>query len=142
MPSLLLRFAIIVGLLLGAGLMVTGCVSTKATLLDPTMETYPPVPTDSVKIFTSEAELDTLEYSRVAYIEASGSGEYTSQTKMLEAIREKAGKLGCNGVLLPQIDEPGAGAKVAGAIFGTGTERKGNAIAIRVIGKKKDEPEP
>jgi hypothetical protein len=93
-----------------------------------------------VRIFTTESELDTLEYIRIAMIEATGSGEFTSQTGMYNAIRKKAGSIGGNGVLLPQINEPGAGAKVAGAIFGTGTERKGNAVVIRVIGKRPEEP--
>ncbi len=126
---------------IGLIVLVGGCVSTKALLLDPTAERYPPVPPESVRIFTSEAELDTLKYVRIAMIEATGSGEFTSQTKMLKAIRKKAGELGGNGVLMPKIEEPGAGAKVAGAFLGTGTERKGNAIVIRVLGKKSDQTE-
>ncbi len=117
-------------------IIVTGCVSTKATYLNPSMAQYPPVSPDSVRIITSEAELDSLIYERIAIIEASGSGEYTNQIEMIEAMRKKAGKLGGNAVLLPQINEPSAGAKIAGALFGTGTERKGNAIAIRILGKK------
>jgi len=73
---------------------------------------------DSVVILTTEAELDTLEYARVAIIEATGSGEYTNQTDMLNAMRKRAGEIGANAILLPQINEPGAGAKVAAAIFG------------------------
>jgi hypothetical protein len=84
----------------------------------------------------SEAELDTLAFTRVAIIEATGSGEFTSQAKMIEAMREKASKLGANGILVPTIAEPGAGAKVAGAIFGTGTERKGSVVAIYITGRK------
>ena len=125
--------------LLALVLLVGGCVSTKAIYLDPSVAAYPPVSPDAVRIFTSEAELDSLTYVRVAIIEATGSGEYTSQTDMLAAMRKKAGELGANGVILPQINEPGAGAKVAGAIFGTGTQRKGNAVAIRILGTKPKE---
>lgn len=125
-------------LLLGFTIFVA-CVTTRAIYVDPTATRYAPVSPESVRIFTTEAELDTLEYVRVAIIEASGSGEYTSQTGMIDAMRKKAGELGANGLLLPQINEPGAGAKVAGAIFGTGTERKGNAVAIRILGPKQQE---
>jgi hypothetical protein len=119
------------------------CVTTRATLVDPAAPRYDPVAPDSVRIFTDQSELDTLEYVRVAIIEASGSGEFTSQTEMLEAMRRKAGALGGNGVLLPRIDEPSAGAKVAAAVFGTGTERKGSVVAIRVIGpKRRPSPPP
>ncbi len=116
--------------------LVSACVQTKAVMLNPTAQKFPEISPDSVRIFTSEAELESLEFTRVALIEATGSGEYTSQSGMIEAMRKKAAKLGANGVLLPQIKEPGAGAKVAAALFGTGTERKGNAVAIRITGNK------
>jgi hypothetical protein len=116
--------------------LITACVQTKYTLVNPGGAKYDPVPPDEVWLVTSETELDTLQYVRLAIIEATGSGEWTNQTGMLDAIRKQAGKLGANAVLLPQINEPGAGAKVAAAVFGTGTQRKGSAIAIRVIGPK------
>ncbi len=99
-----------------------------------------PISPDLVRIFTLESELDTLIYERIALIEATGSGEWTSQSGMYKAMRKKAASLGCNGILLPQISEPGAGAKVAGAFLGTGTQRKGQAVAIRVLGRKKEQP--
>lgn len=128
----------LLGLIIG-GMLIVGlaCVSTKYVYLDPTMQKYPPVAPDSVRVFVEESELDTLQYVRIAYIEASGSGSYTSQAGMIEAMRKRAGELGGNGVLLPKINEPGAGAKVAAAIFGTDTQRKGNALAIRILGTAK-----
>ena len=114
-----------------------GCITTHATLVDPTAPRYARVPPDSVRIFTDQSELDTLDFVRIAIIEASGSGEWTNQSEMLQAMRTKAGELGGNGVILPKIEEPSAGAKVAAAVFGTGTQRKGNVIAVRVLGVKK-----
>ena len=121
-------------------LALTGCITTHATLVDPTAPRYARVPPDSVRIFTDQSELDTLDFVRIAIIEASGSGEWTNQSEMLQAMRTKAGELGGNGVLLPRIEEPSAGAKVAAAIFGTGTQRKGNVVAVRVLGIKKKTP--
>lgn len=115
---------------------LTACVHTKATLVNPSATPLAEVAPDQVQIFMSQSELDTLDYTRVAIIEATGSGEWTSQTGMIEAMRRKAGALGANGVLMPQINEPGAGAKVAGALFGTGTQRKGQVIAVFVRGRK------
>ncbi len=89
-----------------------------------------------MRSFTSSEELDILAYARAALIEATASGEWTSQNGMLQAMRKKAAKLGANGILLPSINEPGAGAKVAGAVFGTGTQRKGNVVAIRITGRR------
>ena len=122
------------------GAAAVGCVRTKYTLVNPSGQRYEPVPPENVVIVTDEAELDTLEYTRVAIIEATGSGEFTDQTDMLEAMRERAGKIGANAILLPQINEPGAGAKVAAAVFGTGTQRKGNVVALRILGPKKKAP--
>ena len=79
---------------------------------------------------------------RIAIIEASGSGEFTNQSEMLQAMRTKAGELGGNGVILPRIEEPSAGAKVAAAFLGTGTQRKGNVVAVRVLGVKKKSTPP
>ena len=118
-------------------LALAGCITTHATLVDPSAPRYARVHPDSVRIFTDQTELDTLDYVRVAIIEATGSGEWTNQSEMLEAIRRKAGELGGNGVILPRVDEPSAGAKVAAAFLGTGTQRKGNAVAVRVIGPKR-----
>jgi hypothetical protein len=120
---------------------LAGCVKTKYTLVNPSAQRYEAVQPEQVWIVTAEAELDTLNYVRIAIIEATGSGEVTDQAGMLNAMRKRAGELGANAVLLPQIHEPGAGAKVAGAVFGTGTQRKGTAIAIRVLGPKTDVPE-
>jgi len=138
--GILPRAIMLVGLV-GGGLMISACVHTKSTMLIPG-EHYPPLPPDSVRIFTLESELDTLEYVRVALIEATGSGEWTSQSGMYNAMRKKAAELGCNGVLLPQISEPSSGAKVAGAFLGTGTQRKGQAVAIRVLGRKEEQTTP
>ena len=120
---------------------ITACVSTNATLLIPG-EQYEPVSPDLVRIYTDESELDTLEYIRVAIIESTGSTTWTSQAGMYKSMRKKAAKLGCNGVLLSSIDEPGAGAKVAGAFLGVGTKRRGHAYAIRVIGVKRSKANP
>lgn len=116
------------------------CVTTRHTLIDPSAPQFDPVSPDSVRILTDESELENFEYTRVAVIEATGSGEFTDQTSMLKAMREKAGELGANAILLPRIDEPGAGAKVAAALFGTGTQRKGNVIAIRIHHAQRSTP--
>jgi hypothetical protein len=50
---------------------------------------------------------------------------------MVRKLRKDAGKRGANGIVLNPIHEPGAGAKVVGALFGVGTQRKGEAVAVR-----------
>ena len=47
-------------------------------------------------------------------------------------MRSDAGKLGANGILYASIDEPGTGAKIAGAVLGVGVNRRGQVVAILV----------
>ena len=115
------------------------CISTSHTMLNPSAQRYPPVSPDSVRIIVDESELDSLEYVRVAIINAKGSSTYTSTEGMHKALRKKAGELGCNAILMPQIRQPGAGAEVAAAIFGTSATRRGEVIGIRIIGPKQQE---
>jgi hypothetical protein len=121
-------------LLLGA--LTLGCVSTNASWLNPSLPKYEPVAAEDVRIVVDESELDSLEFVRIAVIEATAPSEYTDQTAMIEAIRKKAGKLGGNAVLLPKIYEPDALSKVVAREIGTITERKGTAIALRILGEK------
>jgi hypothetical protein len=51
---------------------------------------------------------------------------------MMESMRKKASEVGANAIILDAINEASAGAKVAAAVFGTGTQRKGRSIAIYV----------
>jgi hypothetical protein len=121
-------------LILIAGL--GACVTTRHTFINPSAERFPRVSPDSVYIVTAESELDTLNYVRVAIIEASGSTEMTNSTNMLNAMRKKAGEVGANAILLPEINEPGAGVRVAAAVLGVETERRGTVVAIRILGKR------
>lgn len=108
------------------------CVSTNTTMLVPPQK-YPAVSEDSVQVFLSEQELKDkgYGYERVALIYATGSAEYTSESGMVKKLRHDAGQRGANGIVLNPIHEPGAGAKIAGAIFGIGTQRKGEVVAVR-----------
>ena len=49
---------------------------------------------------------------------------------MIDKIREEAGKLGANAIILQKMEEPSTGRKVASALLGTSADRKGQAIAI------------
>jgi hypothetical protein len=115
-----------------AAALLSGCVSTNTTMLVPPQK-YAPVPEDSVQVFLSEQEIKDkgYQFERVALIYATGSSEYTSESGMVRKLRRDAGRRGANGIVLNPIHEPGAGAKVAGALFGIGTQRKGEVVAVR-----------
>jgi hypothetical protein len=107
-----------------------GCVQTQATRLS--SKTYPPISPDQVTIYLSEADIPGV-FERVALINTQGESTWTNESQMYNAARKKAAELGANGVLIGQIDEPSAGAKVAAAIFSTTTTRRGQMVAIYVL---------
>lgn len=117
---------------LAVGVALAACVTTNTSMLV-SPEKYPAVSPEDVVVFFSEAELKEKGYTfeRVALIYASGSAEYTNESGMIAKLRLEAGKRGANGIIMAPIREPGAGAKVVGAIFGTGTQRKGEVVAVR-----------
>ena len=114
-----------------AAFALSGCVSTNTTMLVPPQK-YAPVAEDSVQVFLSEQEIKDkgYQFERVALIYATGSSEYTSESGMVKKLRHDAGQRGANGIVLNPIHEPGAGAKIAGALFGIGTQRKGEVVAV------------
>ena len=108
-----------------------GCVAVNTTQLG--MRTQrAPVPSDQVVLYRTADQVPG-KYVEVALLNASGDSFMTNEAKMHKRMREEAGKLGANAVILDAISEPSAGAKVAAAIFGVGAERKGKAIAIFVM---------
>lgn len=116
------------GLLLGSAL--AGCVSTNAAVLDPSVK-YQRICPDAVVIYTAPDKV-LKSYREVALLNSKGETSWTSEQGMLDSQRKKAAELGANGLILSGIDEPKAGTKIIGAVLGTGSERKGKALAIYV----------
>ena len=110
---------------------LAGCVSTQATRLG-AGPLRPPVSPDRVMIYRT-AEQVPSKYEEVALLSASGDHSMTSEEQMYQSMRQKAGEMGANGIILEAVAEPGTGAKVAQAIIGTSANRKGKAIAIFVF---------
>jgi hypothetical protein len=106
------------------------CTSTNAALLDNSIRLQRTCP-DAVKIYTTPAQVGA-SYQEVALLNSTGNTGFTSEAGMMKSMRKKAADVGANGIIMGNIDEPGAGAKVAAAIFGTGAERKGKSVAIFV----------
>jgi hypothetical protein len=115
---------------------VTSCVSVNTTKLG-TGASRPPVPADQVAIYRT-ADQVSGKYEEIALINAKGDSTWTSEAGMFKQMKKKAGLMGANGIILDAVSEPSAGAKIAGAIFGVGAERKGKAIAIFVLPQEKE----
>lgn len=116
-------------------------VSTNATLIDPTSHLVKTCPA-AVKLFTTPDRVQQ-PYREVALLSSSGQTSYSSESDMIKSMRDKAAKVGANGVILNSIDEPSAMAKLAGvaaqiAADATGqvaqvsAERTGRAMAVYI----------
>jgi hypothetical protein len=112
-------------------LSLPGCVTTNATRLGggPTRAQVDP---ENVVLYRT-AEQVPGRYEEIAILHSEGEASWTNEEGMYNSMRKKAGELGANAVILEAVEEPSAGAKVAGAFLGTGAERKGKAIAIYVF---------
>lgn len=110
---------------------IIGCVTTQAVRLG-AGPVRAPVSPDKVIIYRTADQVQA-KYEEVALLSSSGDHSLTNEEAMYESMRKKAADLGANGIILQAVEEPGAGAKVAQALFGTGADRKGKAIAIFVF---------
>lgn len=112
-------------------LILSSCVSTNMIRLGAGSQ-YDPVPVETVAVYRTADQVPG-KYEELALLNSKGASGWTNEAQMLKSMRNEAAKIGANGIVLDAMSEPGAGAKVAAAIFGTSAERKGRAIAIRVL---------
>ena len=116
-------------------------VSTNASLMDPSLHLAKTCPV-AVKLYTTPDRVEQ-PYREVALLNSVGQTSYSSESDLIKSMREKAAKVGANGIILDRIDEPSAMAKIAGQVAQIGAdaagaitmisaERKGRAMAIYV----------
>ena len=108
----------------------TACVSVSKSILthDYRMD---PVARDEVYVFFAYDEI--CEHDRIAILAAEGDEDLTSEGQMIDRLREEAGKLGANAIVLNHVEEPGGGERVVAAATGDSAERRGQAVAIRCV---------
>jgi uncharacterized protein YbjQ (UPF0145 family) len=122
---------------------VSACryVTTDASLIDPSIRLTKTCPA-AVKLYTVPGRVQQ-QYREVALLNSTGQTSYSSESDMIKSMREKAATVGANGIILDNIDEPSALAKIAGQVAQIGAdavghvtqisaERKGRAMAIYV----------
>ena len=115
--------------LLLAVLALAGCVSVNKSILT----VSPAGKTFALSDVTVYFESDSIpEHTRVAILNAKGDVDMTNEGEMIDKLREEAGKLGANAIILGELEEPGAGRRAVSAVFGTPKDRESQAIAIYV----------
>lgn len=111
-------------------LLLVGCVSTNAMVLNPSLKLAPVCP-EGVMVYTDSSKVGQ-PYVEVALLNSKGDYSSTDESGMMKSQRKKAGELGANGIILAGMTDPTTGAKVWNALLGTSANRKGKAIAILV----------
>ena len=116
-------------LVLLAGLALAGCVSVNKSVLapNPTGRTF-----EMADVYVYLGQDTVPEHTRLAILHASGNPDVTNESDLIDKLREEAGKLGANAIILDEIEEPGTGARIAAAILDFETERQTQALAIYV----------
>jgi len=113
-------------------LLLSGCVTTNASMLGTASTQRPAVLPENVALYRN-ADQVPRRYEEVALLNSEGDSNFTNEAKMFESMKKKAGEVGANAIILDALSEPSGGAKVAAAIFGVSAERKGKAVAIYVF---------
>jgi hypothetical protein len=119
------RYPVVLALLL----FLAACVSVSKSVLS-RAHIGQPVPRDEVQVFFADDSVPPHE--RVAILSAQGDDSLTDPADMIDKLRQEAGKLGANAIILSEVKDASTGAKIAAAVFGTTALRKGQAIAIFV----------
>ncbi len=111
--------------------LASGCISINHTMLD-TGPRHAPVPGPEVQVFFESDELP--EHTRIALLYAKTYENITTESKLINKLREAAGVLGANGVVLLGRTDLGGEIRISGdPIVGFDESgRRGQALAIRV----------
>ena len=115
-----------------AAVLISACVSTNASLIDPSVHLARTCQS-AIKLYTTPDRVGQ-PYREVAVLNATGESNWSNEEDMIDSMRDKAADVGANGIILDNIDEPSALTKVIGAVAKTGTQRKGKALAIFIPG--------
>ncbi len=110
-------------------LMASSCVQVSESVL---VYDLPPVPMENVMVYFDNDEIP--EHTRVAILSGKGNSSMTSRGRMLDELRERAGALGANAIIISQVEEP-SGTEVLANALATGIAggaRRHDAIAIFV----------
>jgi len=108
----------------------TGCISVSKSVLNDSYR-YQPIPRDDVYVFFPYD--DVCEHDRIAILAAEGDEGLTSEGQLIDRLREEAGKLGANAIILNGVMEPGDGERLVAAHSLDSADRRGQAVAIRCV---------
>ena len=112
------------------------CTSTNLVRLSPTV--HPPVPYSMITVYEYESQVQS-EFEKIAVITVKGSSLWKTKEGLLKKLKEKAGSIGANAVILSTAKKTSAGVVVLDAWFTGGllSKKQYSAIAIYVYPEEK-----
>ncbi|HET6762545.1 MAG TPA: hypothetical protein VFH27_02710 [Longimicrobiaceae bacterium] len=134
------RLSISAASLAASLLVLGGCVSTHAEWIGTPPSAQPQrIPQEMVRVYMAEADLPQ-GYEKVAVIWVEGDTRSTSNRRLVDAARRKAGFLGANAVVLGRFHEPSTGARILAGVLDVPLERRTEVLAVRL--PSADDPHP
>lgn len=120
------------GITLAAALAVgSACAGVRKTTTDvnPSMNRAPTCAA-AIAVYNSRADVP-YDYYELAWIEAEGNSVWTTDNQLQTQIRNGAGKVGANAVIVNPVEQNKTGIKVLGEVIGTkSATQKASALAI------------
>lgn len=117
-------------------LMISCGTSSSVVRLSPSIR--PSIDVDLVTVYQTEAEVPS-EFEKIAVVTIKGSAVYKTKASMLRALREKAGLLGANAIILAGSKDQTIATKAVSVYLTAGIfgKKEVSAIAIYVYPEKK-----
>lgn len=118
-----------ISLFLLLAVLASGCTTVNYTLIGPGYG-HPPVPESEVQVFTEEDELP--EHTRIALLHRGLDLKEAARTnpgKLVAMLRDRAGALGANGIVVAGVKDMGDGVWVV-----NDTERVRMVVDPAVVG--------
>ena len=116
---------------LALSVLATGCISAKATLLNPGPMPRAALCPEAVVVYQTEDQVPK-PFAEIALLRSSGDPTWATDSRLVNSMRKKTASLGANGVVLKGVKDPSVADVVLGEVFYIGADRSSEAVAIFV----------
>ena len=129
-----MRVLTTLALLPACSLSLVGCLSVTATQLGRprSFADHPVIAAEQVSVYRDPEQVPG-DYEEVALLHATGSLQWSSESEMMRKLREEAGRLGANAIILESARDLTVREKIAIQKSNVDIGREGRAVAIYVL---------
>jgi hypothetical protein len=109
---------------------VSGCVSVNYTKLG--NDDYNPIEPSTVIVYMDPSDVPG-KFEKIGLLNSTGSSTFTDEKSLIDAMKEKAGQMGADAIILGTLEDADWFQKAVGAYLNVPTKRHGQAVAIRFL---------